>query len=64
MPRKHTSAKHTRYQLPADCSNKRGFATEKLAQRAAEEQELLSPQANLRVYKCPLCAKWHLTSTL
>jgi hypothetical protein len=42
---------------PGVCARKRRYATAGEAERVA-----LAAQATLRVYRCELCRKWHLTS--
>ncbi|QHU92913.1 hypothetical protein GWK77_01835 [Candidatus Saccharibacteria bacterium oral taxon 488] len=44
------------------CRRKRRFATEQIARRAADTQELMSPKLELDVYYCRGCDGWHLTS--
>lgn len=43
------------------CRSKRRFATEKLAIREIETQELLQPNLTLHSYECQWCKGWHLT---
>jgi hypothetical protein len=61
MPRKNNTPQHQKFQLISSCSQKRAFATEKLAQAVADHQMLVKPTLELSVYLCPLCHKWHLT---
>ena len=61
MPRRTSPQKHTPFQAPKTCSEKRRFKTEAEAQKAADFQMLTNMQLSLRVYKCPQCQSWHLT---
>lgn len=60
---KHHSRKKVSkgYSFRLDCENKRAFATEDEAQRAAEYQMLQFMELNLVVYQCHICGHWHLT---
>ncbi|MDO5343911.1 MAG: hypothetical protein Q4F02_03310 [Candidatus Saccharibacteria bacterium] len=72
MPRRNypASARPPQRRTPPDiaptphlvCRQKRRFATEAMARRQADTQELVSPGVNITVYQCDYCHKWHLTS--
>lgn len=46
------------------CLKKKAYGTEALAREVAENPRRLRAKPNLRlwVYKCRICAYWHLTS--
>jgi len=43
------------------CGKKQAYETERVAWKSADEHMLLN-NVKLRVYKCPHCKKYHLTS--
>lgn len=46
-----------------NCEKKRRFSDEFAARAAAQERlQQLGQKDGLSVYRCPLCAGWHLTS--
>ena len=45
-----------------NCSRKRAYATAWEAQEVAEHQMSMNPGLVLRVYRCPNCGSYHLTS--
>lgn len=46
-----------------NCQKKRRFSDEYAARAAAQERlQKLGQKDGLSVYRCPLCAGWHLTS--
>ena len=47
-----------------DCSHKRAYRTEREATEVAEHQMQRNPGLVLRVYTCPSCGYYHLTSKL
>ena len=51
------------FQPTQTCGGKRRYTNARLAEHIKEEQELLHPGLQLRVYKCnvPGCGGWHLT---
>lgn len=59
MPRRHSIQKHTPYQHKAPCARKRAFKTEAEALQAIENS---IATLELKVYQCPYCNKWHLSS--
>jgi hypothetical protein len=61
MPRRNQTPPHTPFKFASNCQQKRRFATEKLAEKAAEHQNLINPDLELTVYRCELCGGWHLT---
>jgi hypothetical protein len=61
MPRRTSLQKHTPFQAPKTCSDKRRFKNEAEAIKAAEFQMLTNMQLELRIYKCHQCQFWHLT---
>lgn len=61
MPRKNKSSKNSRSNFNHLFCVKRKFRNEKEAHNAAEFQMLQDMNLELTVYKCNLCASWHLT---
>lgn len=62
MPRRHFATKHVPYEHKAPCDHKQSFKSEVEALKALERQTLVTA-VQLKVYKCPYCAKWHLSSS-
>jgi len=62
MPRRNNTLQHHPFIFSSKCKDKRRFATESEAVKAAEYQMLLKPELTLAVYKCELCGGWHLTN--
>ena len=74
MPRKNypKNRKKTPYVAPPTldiastpyvaCRKKRRFPTEKIAQTAADTQELTDFSLQIDIYRCQFCGGWHLTS--
>jgi hypothetical protein len=61
MPRKNKIIKYQKISIEKLSCNKRRFRNEREAINAAEIQMLENPRLGLSVYKCDLCAYWHLT---
>lgn len=62
MPRKNKAVKHDPFRMVSNCQNKRRFATENEARKAAEDRMLMDMNASLSIYICHECGGWHLTS--
>jgi hypothetical protein len=61
MPRRHFVKKHTPYEHKAPCSRKRSFKTEAEA-LVAIENSVITTELKLKVYLCPYCNSWHLST--
>lgn len=67
MPRRnyqHKPLKHQPFQLAGEqnCQAKKAFLTEHEARQAVNYIQQLNPEAQLDVYYCPTCQKYHLTT--
>lgn len=61
MPRKNNTTPRPSFHFASSCQQKRRYATEKIAEAAADTQMLLNYDLQLSVYKCESCSGWHLT---
>lgn len=64
MPRKNYRTKpprHTAYRWGGDCGSKQAYMSRQAAQSVADDQMKYS-DVLLKVYFCPNCSQWHLTS--
>jgi len=63
MPRRNRTQAILKFlQPPQKCGHKRRYTSPQEAEHVREEQELLNPGLELRVYKCVAdCGGWHLT---
>lgn len=62
MPRRHRSPLHERFRSSAPCERKRRFGSEREALDAVAEAILDFSKPELKVYRCPFCGYWHLSS--
>jgi len=60
MPQKH-KIRHTGPNTPRLCGGKRSYATKSEAEIVKAEQEIITPDLSLSVYRCLQCTPWHLT---
>jgi hypothetical protein len=53
--------KPKQFLTPRMCGGKRCYAHKHEAEAVKEEQEVITPGLELRVYRCSICGQWHLT---
>lgn len=51
------------FPAPRLCGGKRCYSTKREAEQVKSEQELLTQDLELTIYRCIQCGQWHLTRT-
>ncbi len=60
MPRRNQTKQHSRLVVDIPCKRKKRFNSEAKALETAEQ----ATEVTLKVYKCPYCKGWHLSSAV